>query len=97
MKIYYVYILKCSDKTYYTRFTSNLEKRFFEHQQGKHQESYTYKRRPLELVFYCEFTVTGFAIDTEKQIKKWSRAKKEALINDEYEKLPNLAKKKFKK
>ena len=47
-------------------------------------------------MFYCEFTVAGFAIDTEKQIKKWSRAKKEALINDEFEKLPNLAKKKFK-
>ena len=96
MKIYCVYILKCSDNTYYTGFTSNLEKRFFEHQQGKHTESYTYKRRPLELAFYCEFLEVGFAIDTEKQLKKWSKAKKEALINDEYEKLPNLAKKKFK-
>jgi putative endonuclease len=96
MKIYFVYILKCSDKTYYTGFTSNLENRFLEHQQGKHQESYTYNKRPLELVFYCEFTEAGFAIETEKQIKKWSKAKKEALINDEYEKLPNLAKKKFK-
>jgi putative endonuclease len=97
MKTYYVYILKCSDKTYYTGITSNLENRLFEHQQGKHQESYTYKRRPLELVFYAEFSDVGFAIDTEKRIKKWSKAKKEALINDEYEKLPNLAKKKFKK
>jgi len=35
------------------------------------------------------------AIQSEKQIKKWSRVKKEALINDEFEKLPNLAKKKF--
>ena len=96
MKIYYVYILKCSDKTYYTGFTSNLEQHFFEHQEGKYIESYTYKRRPLELVFYCEFTEAGFAIETEKQIKKWSKAKKEALINDDYEKLPNLAKKKFK-
>jgi len=95
MKIYYVYILKCSDKTYYTRFTSNLEKRFFEHQEGKHTESYTCKRRPLKLVFYAEFTEAGFAIETEKQIKKWSKAKKEALINNEYEKLPNLAKKKL--
>jgi putative endonuclease len=97
MKIYYVYILKCSDNTYYTGFTSSLEKRFFEHQEGKYIESYTYKRRPLELVFYTEFTEAGFAIDIEKQIKKWSKAKKEALIQNEYEKLPNLAKKKFKK
>ena len=96
MKTYYVYILKCADKTYYTGFTFNLDKPFFEHQQGKHIESYTYKRRPLELMFYCQFSDAGFAIDTEKQIKKWSRAKKEALVNDEYEKLPNLAKKKFK-
>ena len=60
-------------------------------------ESYTYKRRPVELVFYVEFTNIGFAIDKEKQIKKWSRAKKEALINGDYDELPNLAKKKFKK
>ena len=83
MKIYYVYILKCSDKTYYTGFTSDLEKRIIEHQEGKHLESYTYKRRPLKLVFYAEFTNVGFAIDTEKQIKKSSKVKKEALINDE--------------
>ncbi len=96
MKRYYVYILKCSDKTYYTGFTSNLENRIVEHQIGKHKESYTFKRRPLQLVFHCEFTNAEMAIETEKQIKKWSRAKKEALINDEFEKLPNLAKKKFK-
>ena len=95
MKIYYVYILKCSDNTYYTGITSNLEQRFFEHQQGKHLESFTFNRRPLTLVFYAEFTNVGFAIDREKRIKKWFRAKKEALINDEYEKLPNLAEKKF--
>jgi putative endonuclease len=96
MKVYYVYILKCSDKSYYTGITSNLEKRFFEHQEGKHVESYTYKRRPVKLVFYAEFTNVELAISTEKQLKKWSRVKKEALINNEFEKLPNLARKKFK-
>jgi putative endonuclease len=95
MKIYFVYILKCSDFSYYTGFTSNLEKRYVEHQQGKYQESYTHNRRPVELVFYCEFSNVEIAIDTEKQIKKWSRLKKEALINGIYEDLPNLAKKKF--
>ncbi|WP_296633752.1 GIY-YIG nuclease family protein [Polaribacter sp.] len=97
MKTYFAYILKCSDKTYYTGITSNLENRFYEHQQGKYQESYTYKCRPLQLVFYVEFSDVEIAIHTEKRIKKWSRIKKEALINDEYEKLPNLANKKFKK
>ena len=95
MKAYYVYILKCSDKTYYTGITSNLTSRLQEHQKGKYKDSYTFKRRPLELMFYCEFTNVEIAIEKEKQIKKWSRVKKEALINDEFEKLPNLAKKKF--
>ncbi len=94
MKIYYVYILKCSDETYYTGFTSNLEKRIESHQAGTYAGSYTSDKRPLELVFYAEFTTASIAIETEKQIKKWSKAKKEALINGEYEKLPNLAKKK---
>ena len=96
MKVYYVYILKCADDTYYTGFTSNLENRVEEHQQGKYEDSYTFKRKPIELVFYCEFSNVEMAIETEKQLKKWSKAKKEALINGEYEKLPNLAKKKFK-
>ena len=95
MKIYYVYILKCSDNTYYTGITSNLEKRITEHKYGKHIASYTYRRRPVQLVFYAEFTNAELAISTEKQIKKWSKAKKEALINNEFEKLPNLSKKKF--
>ena len=95
-KTYYVYILKCKDNSYYTGITSTLSKRMFEHQSGKHPDSYTYKRRPLELVFYAEFTNVGMAIEFEKKIKKWSRVKKEALINGEFEKLPNLARKNFK-
>ena len=97
MKLSYVYILKCADNSYYTGVTSNLNKRLVEHKIGKHIDSYTYSRRPLKLVFYAEFTNINIAIETEKKIKKWSRAKKEALINGEYEKLPNLSKKKFNK
>ena len=66
-----------------------------EHISGIHNDSYTYSRRPLSLVYYAEFSDINLAILTEKQIKKWSRVKKEALINDEIEKLPNLAKKTF--
>ncbi|MBE9490261.1 MAG: GIY-YIG nuclease family protein [Bacteroidetes bacterium] len=97
MKIYYIYILKCSDKKYYTGFTSNIYKRIQDHKTGTHLNSYTFSRRPLDLVFYAEFTNVNIAIETEKQIKKWSKAKKEALINGEFEKLINLAKKKFNK
>ncbi|RMA58886.1 GIY-YIG nuclease family protein [Ulvibacter antarcticus] len=96
MKTYYVYILKCSDNRYYTGFTSNLSKRFEEHQTGKYKGSYTCNRRPLILSFYTEFTNPSIAIETEKQIKNWSKAKKEALINGAYDELVNLAKKNFK-
>jgi putative endonuclease len=59
------------------------------------RDCYTSDKRPIELVYYCEFTDINIAIEFEKKIKKWSRVKKEALINEEYDKLPNLAKKKF--
>ena len=97
MKQSYVYILKCSDNSYYTGVTSNLTQRFFQYETGFYPDCYTASRRPVELVYYCEFTDINFAIDIEKKIKKWSRAKKEALINEEFDKLPNLAKKKFNK
>ena len=97
MIIYYVYILDCNDDSFYTGITNNLNKRFIEHQTGKYPDSYTHSRRPIELVFYAEFTEVNLAIAAEKQIKKWSRKKKLALINGEFKKLPNLAKKKFNK
>jgi len=97
MKLSYVYILLCADDTYYTGVTSNLDKRLTEHLSAKHPESYAAKRLPVDLVFYTEFTDINFAIATEKQIKNWSRAKREAIIAGEFEALPNLAKKKFKK
>ncbi|WP_422861785.1 GIY-YIG nuclease family protein [Flagellimonas sp. W118] len=95
MKVSYVYMLRCSDHTYYTGVTSNLEKRIQEHKTGTHVKSYTYSRRPVKLVFYAEFSDIRMAIEKEKQLKKWSRAKKEALIQENYNSLPNLAKKKF--
>ncbi|WP_281541737.1 GIY-YIG nuclease family protein [Maribacter aestuarii] len=95
MKLFYVYILECSDGTYYTGITSDMEKRLASHNIGAYPNSYTASRGPLKLVFYCEFTEAAVAIATEKQIKKWSRAKKQALISGQFDKLPNLAKKKF--
>ncbi|ATL43420.1 GIY-YIG nuclease family protein [Elizabethkingia sp. HX WHF] len=96
MKTSFVYILLCSDKTYYTGVTEDVFRRFNEHQDGKYFGSYTYNRRPVVLVYYVIFTDIKEAILFEKKIKKWSKAKKEALINGQYEDLPNLAKKKFK-
>ena len=97
MKQSYVYILKCSDNSYYTGVSSNLESRMFKHNSGFYPDCYTFRRRPLELVFYCEFTDINIAIEKEKQIKKWSRAKKEAVINGYFDDLVDLSKKKFDK
>ena len=90
-KFLYVYILKCSDEIYYTGLTNNPEKRLIEHNTGVKPESYTYSRRPVEMV-YCErFTDYDLAVKWEKRIKDWSRKKKEALINDNLDKLIEYA------
>jgi putative endonuclease len=93
--MYCIYILQCSDGTFYTGITSNLDKRLMEHQSGKHFGSYTHSRRPVKLMYYAEFSDVNRAIAMEKQVKKWSKAKKQALIDGNFEKLPNLAKKRF--
>jgi putative endonuclease len=87
MKFYYVYILKCSDGSYYTGVTNNMEKRLAEHNSDDSATSYTSKRRPVELVYHQQFNDINQAIELEKQIKGWSRRKKEALINEDWEKL----------
>ena len=88
---FYVYILKCSDNTYYTGVTNNLELRIIQHNEGKNPNSYTFKRRPVELVYANQFKYIDKAIAFEKQLKGWSRKKKEAIINDNWSELKNLA------
>jgi putative endonuclease len=92
MKTYYVYILECSDKSYYTGMTSDLEKRLVQHQEGKTFDGYTSKRRPLKLVWHVECNDPNDAIRIEKQIKGWSRRKKEAIIENNYEDLVEFSK-----
>ncbi len=91
MHFYYVYILKCSDNSYYTGITNNLDKRIKEHEDGKHLDCYTYKRRPIEVKFHETFNDVMQAIYFEKKIKKWTRAKKEALIKGDFNMLQILA------
>ncbi len=91
MKRYFVYILKCADGSYYTGVTNNLEIRFAQHQEGTMKTAYTYSRKPLELVFAEVFQDVRMAIEWEKRIKGWSRAKKEALIEDNWEKIKELS------
>lgn len=91
MNSYYVYIVKCSDNSYYTGITNDIDRRINEHNDGIKPDSYTYTRRPVELVFNYEFNDVEQAILFEKQVKGWSRKKKEAIINDNWELLPQLS------
>ncbi len=92
MKTYFVYILKCSDNSYYTGFTNNMDRRLLEHQSGKNTDCYTYDKRPLTLMWIEIFNDVLNAIAIEKQIKGWSRRKKEALIAEDWKKLVSYSK-----
>tara|TARA_B100001109_G_C18845735_1_gene466736 strand:- start:937 stop:1236 length:300 start_codon:yes stop_codon:yes gene_type:complete len=94
---YYLYLLECSDKTYYTGVTNDIERRLKEHENGINPDSYTHSRRPVELKWFEEFQYIDKAIAFEKKIKKWSKAKKQALIEGDFDILPKLSKKKFKR
>ena len=87
----FVYILKCADSSYYIGVSNSVERRFSEHQEGLNPSCYTFKRRPVELVFIQKFMDINEAITFEKQIKGWSRKKKEALISDNWERLKSLS------
>lgn len=88
----YVYILKCKDARYYVGVTNNLERRVVEHQSGINPNCFTFKRRPVELVFFEQFTNHTDAIAFEKKLKGWSTAKKTALIEQDWDKLHELSK-----
>jgi len=91
MKMYYVYILKCSDGLTYTGITNNISRRFNEHQNGLSNNCFTFNRRPLELIFTQEFNDVEQAIYFEKKIKKWNGKKKLALANDDNHMMQILA------
>ncbi|KGL64225.1 GIY-YIG nuclease family protein [Polaribacter sp. Hel1_85] len=92
MKTYFVYILKCSDDLLYTGITNNIERRRFEeHQKGLNKSCFTFKRRPLELIFNQVFNDVEQVIYFEKKIKKWSSKKKLSLVNDDFDMLEILS------
>ncbi len=91
----YVYILKCSDGSYYTGSTTNLELRIQQHQAGEGAK-HTKSRLPVDLVYSEEYDRIDYAFYREKQIQRWGRKKKTALIDGRFGDLPTLAKKVFK-
>lgn len=91
MREYWVYMLRCVDKSYYVGVTNNLEMRLHEHVTGFKEGSYVQKRLPARLVYQRSFRYVEDAIAWEKRIKRWTRAKKEALIQGDQEALERLA------
>jgi putative endonuclease len=91
MKFYYVYILRCSDNSLYVGITNDLERRVNEHNDGKLPNAYTFKRRPVVLEWFQDFTEPNQAIYFEKKFKGWSKQKKEALIKGDFDMIETLA------
>jgi putative endonuclease len=88
----WLYILHCADGSYYVGTTrlAEIETRISQHNLGMFG-GYTAKRRPVTLVYSVHFDHITDAIASERQIKGWSRAKKEALIRGDFDALPGLS------
>ena len=86
----WVYMLKCGDGSFYVGSTIHLELRVAQHQSGA-GAVYTAKRLPVELVFAEEFNRIDEAFAREKQVQGWSRAKRTALIESDFNALPGLS------
>ena len=87
----YVYLLRCSDGSFYVGSSQDLEQRIKAHNDGK-ATNYTRSRRPVILVYSEKWESKITAIRRERQIKKWSRSKKEALVSGDRERLKKLSK-----
>ena len=88
---FWIYILKCADGSYYTGHTDNLDDRIAKHDAGAIPTCYTYTRRPLHLVFTQPCSTREQALAAERQIKGWSRARKEAMMRGDWAEVSRLA------
>jgi predicted GIY-YIG superfamily endonuclease len=88
--VFWVYILKCADGSYYTGHTDNLEVRLGQHLDGAGGE-YTASRLPVTLAWAQEFSSRDEALATELQIKGWSRAKKESMMRGDWDEVAALS------
>lgn len=76
---YFVYILQCSDKSYYTGYTRDIKQRLDMHQKGR-GSAYVFAKKPFKLIYQEKYKTQQKAMQREIEIKKWKRSKKEALI-----------------
>ena len=87
---FWVYLLQCADQSYYVGHTDELEKRVLQHERGE-LGGHTSTRRPVRVVFTQGFASREEALAAERQIKGWSRKKKEALVRGEWATISRLA------
>ena len=87
---FWAYMLRCADGRYYVGHTDALEQRVAQHEAGR-GSSYTAKRLPVTIVWSQDFASQDETLAAERQIKGWSRAKKEALIAGDWQRLHELA------
>jgi len=91
VKTFFVYMVRCSDGSFYVGITNNAEQRVAQHNYGNDPECYTFTRRPVALVHVSQFREVWDAIRWEKQLKGWSRAKKQALAAGDWAAIRRLA------
>jgi putative endonuclease len=91
----FVYILRCCDRSFYVGVTTDLDTRLREHNEGL-GGAYTFKRRPVEMVYFERFDSTHAARVRERQLKGWTRVKKEALIAGKLNVLKRLSRRRKK-
>ena len=89
--VFWTYMIRCGDGTYYTGHTEDLDRRWAQHQDGTFG-GYTDRRRPLDLVWAADFPTRIEALETEARVKGWSQAKKEGLISGDWNKVSHFAK-----
>jgi putative endonuclease len=92
---HFVYIVRCSDNSYYIGYTTNLNQRLKEHNEGSGGHN-TKIKRPVKLMYHEEYDNKYAALKRETQLKRWSRAKKEALIKGDFDSLKKLSKRRKK-
>ncbi len=91
---FFVYILRCSNGAYYvgSHRGQDVDSRVFEHNAGMDKRAYTYRYRPVDLLWSCTFEDPTDMVNFERQLKGWSRAKKEAFMRSDWAELKALAK-----
>ncbi|WEO78010.1 GIY-YIG nuclease family protein [Cryobacterium sp. SO2] len=87
----FMYILHCSDGSFYVGSTWDLERRVAQHNTADQGAGYTRRRRPVQLVYFEQTDRIADAYAREKQIQGWGRAKRIALIEGRYDDLPGLS------